>query len=72
MEKIKWRLRKHAFPSKIRRPHHPQGRPQKNKRNPIPDITPGEAVEIKQFFPREKFFILGRARSGTILLMRIG
>ena len=45
---------------------------QKNKaRNPIPDITPEEVVEIKQFFPREKFFILGHARSGTTLLMRL-
>ncbi|MEW5938911.1 MAG: sulfotransferase, partial [Chloroflexota bacterium] len=27
--------------------------------------------EIKQFFPREKFFIFGHARSGTTLLMRL-
>src|SRR5512147_2282775 len=45
---------------------------QKNKqRNPIPAITPEEVAEIKQFFPREKFFILGHARSGTTLLMRL-
>ena len=45
---------------------------QKNiKRNPIPDITPEEVAEIKQFFPRDKFFILGHARSGTTLLMRL-
>ncbi|MBK9924198.1 MAG: sulfotransferase [Anaerolineales bacterium] len=44
----------------------------KNKtRNPIPAITPEEVAEIKQFFPREKFFILGHARSGTTLLMRL-
>jgi LPS sulfotransferase NodH len=30
-----------------------------------------EAAEIKQFFPREKFFIFGHARSGTTLLMRL-
>ena len=45
---------------------------QKNKsRNPIPAITSEEVVEIKQFFPRDKFFILGHARSGTTLLMRL-
>src|SRR3990170_8747505 len=43
----------------------------KNKRNPIPAITPEEVAEIKQFFPREKFFIFGHARSGTTLLMRL-
>ncbi len=30
-----------------------------------------EVAEIRQFFPREKFFILGHARSGTTLLMRL-
>jgi hypothetical protein len=45
---------------------------QRNKqRNPIPSITPEEVTEIKQFFPRDKFFILGHARSGTTLLMRL-
>jgi LPS sulfotransferase NodH len=48
-----------------------KGDPQKNKRNPIPAITPEEVTEIKQFFPREKFFILGHARSGTTLLVRL-
>jgi len=43
----------------------------KNKRNPIPAITLEEVAEIKQFFPREKFFIFGHARSGTTLLMRL-
>src|SRR5215468_11194490 len=43
----------------------------KKKSNPIPAITEEEVVEIKQFFPREKFFILGHARSGTTLLMRL-
>ncbi len=40
-------------------------------RNPIPAITPEELAEIRQFFPRQKFFILGHARSGTTLLMRL-
>ncbi|MEP6895620.1 MAG: sulfotransferase [Chloroflexota bacterium] len=48
-----------------------KGEPKKNKRNPIPAITLDEVAEIKQFFPREKFFILGQARSGTTLLMRL-
>lgn len=43
----------------------------KKKRNPIPFITAEEVVEIKQFFPREKFFLFGHARSGTTLLMRL-
>src|SRR5690349_4553662 len=42
-----------------------------NKRNGIPAITNQEVAEIKQFFPREKFFIFGHARSGTTLLMRL-
>lgn len=41
------------------------------KRAPIPAITAEELTEIKQFFPREKFFILGHARSGTTILMRL-
>jgi len=48
-----------------------KGDPKKNKRNPIPAITPEEVAEVKQFFPREKFFIFGHARSGTTLLMRL-
>jgi LPS sulfotransferase NodH len=48
-----------------------KGDPQKNKRDPIPAITPEEVAEIKQFFPREKFFIFGHARSGTTLLTRL-
>ena len=41
------------------------------KRAEIPAITAEEVAEIKQFFPREKFFILGHARSGTTILMRL-
>jgi LPS sulfotransferase NodH len=48
-----------------------KGDPKKKKRNPIHAITPEEVAEIKQFFPREKFFIFGHARSGTTLLMRL-
>ena len=48
-----------------------KGDPRKNMGTPIPAITPEEVAEIKQFFPREKFFILGHARSGTTLLMRL-
>ena len=48
-----------------------KGEPKKKTRNPIPVITPEEVAEIKQFFPCEKFFIFGHARSGTTLLMRL-
>ncbi|MCL4531091.1 MAG: sulfotransferase [Chloroflexi bacterium] len=48
-----------------------KGDPKKKTRNPIPAITSEEVVEIRQFFPREKFFIFGHARSGTTLLMRL-
>jgi hypothetical protein len=48
-----------------------KGDTRRKKRNPIPSITPEEVAEIKQFFPREKFFIFGHARSGTTLLMRL-
>lgn len=48
-----------------------KGDSKKKKRNLIPAITPEELAEIKQFFPREKFFIFGHARSGTTLLMRL-
>ncbi len=48
-----------------------KGDPKKNVRGPIPPITPEEVAEVKQFFPREKFFIFGHARSGTTLLMRL-
>ncbi len=47
------------------------GDSKKKKRNPIPALTAEEVAEIKQFFPREKFFIFGHARSGTTLLMRL-
>lgn len=48
-----------------------KGDSKKKKREVIPAITAEEVAEIKQFFPREKFFIFGHARSGTTLLMRL-
>ena len=48
-----------------------KGDPKEKNRSPIPVITPEEVAEIRQFFPREKFFIFGHARSGTTLLMRL-
>lgn len=48
-----------------------KGDVKKKKRGPIPAISEEELAEIKQFFPREKFFIFGHARSGTTLLMRL-
>src|SRR5687767_15338199 len=48
-----------------------QGDAKRKSRNSIPAITMEEVAEIKQFFPREKFFIFGHARSGTTLLMRL-
>jgi hypothetical protein len=48
-----------------------KGDPKKKHRGAIPTITAEEVAEIKQFFPREKFFIFGHARSGTTLLMRL-
>ena len=48
-----------------------KGDVKKKTRHPIPAITPEDVAEIRQFFPREKFFIFGHARSGTTLLMRL-
>src|SRR5512142_390009 len=48
-----------------------KGEPQKRTRDLIPPITAEEIAEIKEFFPRDKFFIFGHARSGTTLLMRL-
>ncbi|MBN1305131.1 MAG: sulfotransferase [Anaerolineales bacterium] len=41
------------------------------KRTGIPAITADEVAEARQFFPRDKFFIFGHARSGTTLLARL-
>jgi len=37
----------------------------------IPPITLEEVAEVKAFFPMEKYFIFGHARSGTTLLVRL-
>jgi len=37
----------------------------------IPPITPEEVKQAKTFFPLDKFFIFGHARSGTTLLTRL-
>ncbi len=37
----------------------------------IPAITPEEVAEARSFFPLDKFFIFGHARSGTTMLVRL-
>jgi len=48
-----------------------RGESKKKNRNPIPAITAEEVAEERTFFPRDKFFIFGHARSGTTLLTRL-
>ena len=48
-----------------------RGEEQTGARNPIPPLSAEQVTEIKQFFPMEKFFIYGHARSGTTLLARL-
>jgi len=45
--------------------------PAQARRADIPPITPEEVEEARRFFPRDKFFIYGHARSGTTLLTRL-
>lgn len=40
-------------------------------RQSIPAISAEEVSEVKAFFPREKYFVFGHARSGTTLLVRL-
>lgn len=47
------------------------GRADPVDRREIPPITLEEVAEIRQFFPMQKFFIFGHARSGTTLLARL-
>ncbi len=47
------------------------GQAQPTDQREIPQITPEDLAEIKQFFPMPKFFIFGHARSGTTLLARL-
>ncbi len=62
-----------AFQDRIKRSAQVllRGEAQKRTRGIIPAITAEEVAEIKQFFPRDKFFIFGHARSGTTLLTRL-
>lgn len=48
-----------------------KGTPSTQKQRVVPAITPEEVAEAKVFFPLEKFFIFGHARSGTTLLTRL-
>lgn len=48
-----------------------KGEAKKRRKGSIPPITAEEIAEIKEFFPRDKFFIFGHARSGTTLLTRL-
>lgn len=45
--------------------------PPPHKRREIPAISLEEVAEAKVFFPMDKFFIFGHARSGTTLLARL-
>ncbi|MBM3143740.1 MAG: sulfotransferase [Chloroflexi bacterium] len=47
------------------------GQVSSESRGDIPGITPEEAAEFRAFFPLDKFFIFGHARSGTTLLTRL-
>jgi LPS sulfotransferase NodH len=47
------------------------GQAPQEKREAIPAISPEEVAEVRQFFPMDKFFIYGHARSGTTLLTRL-
>ena len=40
-------------------------------RQSIPGITPEQVAEVRAFFPLDKFFIFGHARSGTTILARL-
>ncbi|GAB4502909.1 MAG: sulfotransferase [Anaerolineales bacterium] len=48
-----------------------KGEPPARQRAEIPAISAEEIAEIRQFFPRQKFFLMGHARSGTTILMRL-
>ncbi|MBT3392117.1 MAG: sulfotransferase [Chloroflexi bacterium] len=47
------------------------GKTTTGKRGEVPPISPEEVAEFKEFFPRDKFFLYGHARSGTTLLTRL-
>ena len=47
------------------------GQASSRSRREVPPIQAEEVAEVKAFFPLEKFFIFGHARSGTTLLTRL-
>jgi hypothetical protein len=47
------------------------GKALESGRGAIPPISAQDVAEFKTFFPMEKFFIFGHARSGTTLLVRL-
>mgnify|MGYP001167403503 FL=1 len=47
------------------------GRLENTSDRKIPQITAQDIAELKKFFPMDKFFIFGYARSGTTLLARL-
>ncbi|HEX9618408.1 MAG TPA: sulfotransferase [Anaerolineales bacterium] len=47
------------------------GQAQAPPRRQVPPIQAADVLEVKAFFPMEKFFIFGHARSGTTLLTRL-
>ncbi|HET6845212.1 MAG TPA: sulfotransferase [Anaerolineales bacterium] len=48
-----------------------RGDAHRHRTSPIPAISASDLQDFHRFFPRSKFFILGHARSGTTLLMRL-
>jgi len=48
-----------------------RGRLPLQMRGAIPAISPEEVAEARLFFPLDKFFVFGHARSGTTLLTRL-
>jgi hypothetical protein len=59
------RILQHGLPPNVDLYH------QRPLRTEIPSISAEEVAEAKAFFPLEKFFIFGHARSGTTLLTRL-
>lgn len=47
------------------------GNLEKQGRRKVPQIQAEDIAELKTFFPMDKFFIMGHARSGTTLLTRL-
>lgn len=48
-----------------------RGEARTRRTSPIPAISAEDLADLRRFFPRQKFFIFGHARSGTTLLMRL-